>query len=117
MAEFGERLKEALATKGMKQTELSKLTGIDKGTISHYISGSYKAKADNLYEISKALDVSEAWLMGLDVPKERKELTVNDDELPLDDREVLNILSSFSKEKRRQAISYLRYLRDSKEQD
>ena len=113
MAMFNERLKEAIAMREITQTELSKRTGIDKSIISHYISGSYKAKSDNLY----ALDVSEPWLMGLDVPVKRIEPTANDSELDLDDREAMNILSSLPKEKRRQAISYLRFLRDSKEQE
>lgn len=117
MAQFYERLKEALALREITQTELSKRTGIDKATISHYVSGSYKAKSDNLYAIAKALDISEPWLMGLDVPITRIEPTVNDSELNLDDREAMNILSSLSEEKRRQAISYLRFLRDSKEQE
>ncbi len=117
MAMFNERLKEAIAMREITQTELSKRTGIDKSIISHYISGSYKAKSDNLYALAKALDVSEPWLMGLDVPVKRIEPTANDSELDLDDREAMNILSSLPKEKRRQAISYLRFLRDSKEQE
>lgn len=116
MAQFYERLKAALTEKGVTQTELSKRTGIDKATISHYVSGSYKAKSENLYLIARALDVSEPWLMGLDVPMKRIEPTANDSELTLDDREVMNILSSLSEEKLKQAISYLRFLRDSKEE-
>ena len=114
MALFNERLKEALKLREITQTELAKRTGIDKATISHYVSGSYKAKSDNLYLIAKALDVAEPWLMGLDVPMKRVEPADNS-ELTIDDREVMNILASLSEEKRSQAISYLRYLRDSSE--
>lgn len=43
----------------------------DKGALSSYISGRYNPKQNNTYLIAKALNVSEAWLMGADVPMER----------------------------------------------
>ncbi len=70
----------------MKQSELVALTGIGKSSISTYISGEYEPKQKNLYRIAKALDVSEAWLMGLDVPMEREkasDLPQSPDILPL----------------------------------
>ena len=75
MEEFSTRLKKALSIRNMKQSELSRITGIDKSLISNYISGRYKAKSSNLYLIAVALNVSEAWLMGYDVDMERKEPT------------------------------------------
>ncbi|MBR5948347.1 MAG: helix-turn-helix transcriptional regulator [Clostridia bacterium] len=71
-ADFGKRLKIALEMRGMKQSELAEKAHIDKTLITAYIKGRYKAKADKLYALAKALNVSEAWLMGLDVPLERK---------------------------------------------
>ena len=71
MDTFKDRLATALAEKNMKAIRLSELTGIDRGTISAYLSGKYKAAQDNLYLIARALDVSEAWLMGYDVASER----------------------------------------------
>ncbi len=68
-----ERLKQAMQIRNMKQSELSAITGIGKSSISTYLSGEYLPKQRNVYKISKALDVSEAWLMGYDVPMERKE--------------------------------------------
>ena len=50
---------------------MSEKTGIDKSKISSYMSGRYKAKQDGIYLLAKSLNVSEAWLMGLDVPMER----------------------------------------------
>lgn len=61
------RLKEALELRGLKQADLVQLTGIGKSSISTYISGDYEPKQRNLYKLSKALNVSEAWLMGYDV--------------------------------------------------
>ena len=63
-----ERIRIALNQSGMTQTELSRKTGIPKSAISQYIKGSFEPKQDRIYSISKALNVSEAWLMGFDVP-------------------------------------------------
>lgn len=71
MAEFKDRLCEAMSLSGLKPSEIVERTGINKGALSSYISGRYKAKQDNLYLLSKVLNVSEPWLMGLDVPRER----------------------------------------------
>lgn len=65
------RIKKALHTKNMKQSELCRITGIPKSAMSQYISGAFEPKQDRVYLISKALNVSEAWLMGYDVPMER----------------------------------------------
>lgn len=79
MESFAKRLKEAIESRGLTQTELAKRTGLDKSLISNYLSGRYKAKSQNLYLIANALNVSEAWLMGYDV-KQTNELpaTVDD---------------------------------------
>jgi len=68
-----ERIKKALDIKEMKQSDLRRLTKIPKSSMSQYMSGDYEPKQDRIYLIAKALNVSEAWLMGYDVPMERKE--------------------------------------------
>ena len=68
---ISERIAQALEIRNMKQSELVEKTGIGKSSISTYISGSYEPKQRNIYKIAKALDVNEAWLMGLDVSMER----------------------------------------------
>lgn len=68
---FSNRLKKAISIRNIKPVELSEKTGIDKSKISSYMSGRYKAKQDGIYLLAKSLNVSEAWLMGLDVPMER----------------------------------------------
>ena len=65
------RMKQALQMRGMKQVELADKTGIDKGQISSYLSGKYKPKQENLSLMAVALNVSEYWLMGMDVAMER----------------------------------------------
>ena len=71
VATCADRIKTALLIKGLKQSDLVRLTKIPKSAISQYISGAFEPKQDRVYLISKALNVSEAWLMGLDVPMER----------------------------------------------
>lgn len=75
-----DRLQEALTDAGMKPIELSEATGIPKSMVSYYLNGKTKPKADRIYKISQALNVSEAWLLGYDVPKIRTvEQKRNDD--------------------------------------
>lgn len=69
---FTNRLNKAISLRNIKPIELSEKTGIDKSKISSYMSGRYKAKQDGVYLLAHALNVSEVWLMGYDVPMERK---------------------------------------------
>lgn len=73
------RLKIAMKECGKKQIDLANETGIDKGSISHYVSGKYMPKQDTIYKLAKALDVSEMWLWGYDCMKERPEMQKNND--------------------------------------
>jgi len=56
---------------GVKAADLSKRTGLSKAQISQYVNGVYEAKQQALYKLAVALNVSEAWLMGHDVPMGR----------------------------------------------
>ena len=69
-AKFPERLKLALEDKQLRQADLAKRTGIDRSMISSYLSGRYKPSSDNIHKIAVALDISEGWLLGYDVPWE-----------------------------------------------
>ncbi|XZK31183.1 helix-turn-helix domain-containing protein [Clostridium perfringens] len=73
MTTIADRIKEALEIRNMKQIDLVEKTQIGKSSISTYISGAYEPKQKNIYKIAKALNVDEAWLMGLDVPMEKVE--------------------------------------------
>lgn len=75
MREFSVNLRSAMEQKSVSQAELSRLTGISKSFISQYLSGKFKPKADKLSLLSKALDVSEAELLGLDNRVVRKNYT------------------------------------------
>lgn len=71
-ANTSDRLKELMAERDVKQVDITSATGITKGALSSYISGRYEPKQDNIYLLAKYFNVSEAWLMGYDVPMEKK---------------------------------------------
>ncbi|WP_455652069.1 LexA family protein [Phascolarctobacterium sp.] len=71
MAEFKDRLSEAIKKSNLKQADIVERTGINKGALSSYLSGKYKPKQDNTYRLAKILNVNEGWLLGLDVPMQR----------------------------------------------
>ena len=79
----GRRIKIALEIRNTTQTELSKMTGIPKSAISQYIKGSFEPRQDRVYLISKALCVSEAWLMGYDVPMQNEVASLTDKEVKI----------------------------------
>ena len=68
MSTTAERLRDALRIRNMKQADLIACTGINKGALSSYLAGRYEPKQKNLHALALALNVNEAWLMGLDVP-------------------------------------------------
>ena len=72
MATTSERLTLALKLRNMKAVDLHDKTGIGKSSISQYMTGVVKPKQDRIYLMAKALDVDELWLMGHDVPMERR---------------------------------------------
>lgn len=73
------RLRKAMELSGKKQVDLVRETGIDKGSISNYLSGRYEPKQEAIHSLAIALDVSEMWLWGYDVPMKRPEEQKNND--------------------------------------
>ena len=79
-AKLSDRLQEAMDVRGLRPVDLVEQTGIPKSMVSYYLSGRSVPKADRLYKIAQVLGVSEAWLMGYDVPMTRTpEQKKNDD--------------------------------------
>jgi transcriptional regulator with XRE-family HTH domain len=81
VATTAERLREAMAEAGMRQTDLAHVTGLDKGSLSSYLSGRYEPKQRAVGQLAQALSVSEMWLWGYDVPKARSEEQKKNDDL------------------------------------
>ena len=76
-----DRLREALSIRNMKAVDLVEASGVPKSAISFYLAGKSKPKADRLYIIAQTLDVSEAWLLGYDVPMARSQEAKKNDQL------------------------------------
>lgn len=73
VASCGERISEALTKRSMRQADLCKLAKVPKSSLSLYLSGAYEPKQDRIFDMARVLNVSEAWLMGYNVPMERSE--------------------------------------------
>ena len=71
---FAKRLRELLDYTGWTQTKLAAETGISKSSINHYLKGDWEGKQDAVFAIARAANVSEAWLMGFDVCRDRFDL-------------------------------------------
>ena len=76
------RLKQIMKERNLRQIDIINLAKpycqfykvkLGRNDMSQYLSGKIEPKQNKIYILSKALDVDEAWLMGYDVPRERKE--------------------------------------------
>ena len=81
VATTAERLKEAIEQANIRPADLSRLTNISKGSIHHYLAGSYEPKSSAINKMAVALNVSESWLWGYDVPMPRQDYQKKNDQL------------------------------------
>lgn len=85
---FSDRLKDALGIRGLRPIDLSRLSGINSGQISKYLSGDAEPKAETILVIAKTLGVSSDFLLGLsDDPAPS-----TDGELTQTERDIINSL-------------------------
>jgi transcriptional regulator with XRE-family HTH domain len=99
----------ALKRANMKQIELSRLTGIDKGSISNYLYGKYEPKSDAINKMAIALNVDEMWLWGYDVPMEReKKIPPNEPTLTEGEKMVLELFRKIPEDRQAEALELLR---------
>ena len=97
----GQRIAKALLIRNMRQSDLAEITKIPKSSLSLYLKGAYEPKDDRIYIIAKALRVSEAWLMGYDVPMEKsEEKTPSEPQLTGVDKELWDVLKLIPKEQK-----------------
>ena len=102
MAEFKDRLEQALELNNIKPADLARLTGIGEGAISQYRKGAYKATQRNLEKISKVLNVPLPWLMS--ATDEKEPPTVFDEGL----NEVTSIFEQLSQDNRAKLLELSR---------
>lgn len=70
IAEFSDRLNEAIKSKGISATDLGSKIGMSKQAISMYSSGKRHPKQPTIEAISRVLNINPAWLVGYDVSKD-----------------------------------------------
>ena len=109
ISNLAERISTALAIRRMKQSELCAKTKIPKGAISQYISGAFEPKQDRIYLIAQALSVSEAWLMGYDVPMDRQTSSPSDKvELTEGEKALLELFKRVPEDKQELVLQMIR---------
>ena len=125
------RLKQLMAEQGLRQVDILERTlpvcsrydvKMNKSDISQYVAGKVEPNQDKLFALALALNVSEGWLMGFDVPKERftgssKTLTLvppaksasapqHAPDLPPDEQRLLDIYRDLSDDGKAVLLNY-----------
>ena len=111
------RLKEIMQEKGLKQVDILKQakpyckkydTPLNRNDLSQYISGKIEPGQKKLMILSETLNVSPAWLMGLDVPKNigNKMYSISLNTF-LSDIKIDNIENEVKNDKEKIIISYI----------
>ena len=103
-----QRISKALSIRGIKQSELCTLAKIPKSSLSLYLSGAYEPKQDRLYEMAQVLDVDPVWLMGFDVPMEKKTQSPDNQELTEGEKLVLELFRKIPEDRQSEALELLR---------
>ena len=65
-----DRLNEALHLRDITAADLSRMTGINKSSLSRYLSGESIPRSLAIGKMAEALHVNPAWVLGYDVPME-----------------------------------------------
>lgn len=103
-----DRLKEIMATRKLRQVDILNMcqpfcqkydVKLQKNDLSQYISGKYTPSQTKLTILGLALNVSESWLMGYDVPMGRYTKTSSAD-LTEDEAELVELYRSVPDDKK-----------------
>ena len=103
-----QRLREAMDAAKMKQADLARATGLSKGGISNYVMGRYEPKSDIISKLAIALNCSEMWLMGYDVPKERRQKSPDQTILTEGEQMLLKLFRQIPEENRAMVLEMIR---------
>ena len=104
-----ERIQEAMDIAHMKQADLARATGLSKGGISNYVTGRYEPKSDIISKLAKALNCSEMWLWGYDVPRERqKNLPQDKQELSEGEKMLLELFNRVPEDQQKLVLQMIR---------
>lgn len=115
-ATTSDRLKFIMDSRNLRQADILEMiapycerynVSIPRNALSQYVTGKVLPRQDKLTILGMALNVSEAWLMGFDVPMERK------DPVPAkngEQDEITNLFSSLSNENQKRLIDFAQVL-------
>lgn len=113
-----ERIKYLMDTRNLKQVDILRMAEpyckmfnikLGKNDLSQYVNGHSRPMQKKLTILGLALNVSEAWLMGFDVPMERK-TTPTDKEADEREQEFIALYRGLSSEKQILVVQMLRGL-------
>ena len=111
MIEIKERIKEALQIRGISAAELSRKSGLDKGSISNYLKGKYLPKQSAIGAMASALHVSPAWLMGYDVEMESNDIKPVEPDINAKNNELIALFEKLSPNSQEDLLKYADYLK------
>lgn len=110
-----ERLNELFDADPRNDAAIANSLGVSKQTISAWRNGTRSPKTSMITEIAKYYNCTEEWLYGWDMPaptwmslKNSKELVPTGENEQVN--EIITLLLRLSKEKKAEAVRYLRYL-------
>lgn len=109
IASVASRLKEAMENVGKSQADLARETGISKATLSRYLSGQFEPKQIAVNKLAIALNVSEMWLWGCDVPMVKKE-TAQEDGLSEAKKQLLALAENCSEEEAEKLLQVMQLI-------
>ena len=108
------RIRKALSVRNMTQSELCEKARISKSTLSEYLKGRYEPKQDKVFILAQALSVDPVWLMGYDVPMEKKEEpktkkdSPNEQQLTEGEKLMLELFRRIPEDRQPEALELLR---------
>ena len=114
----GKRLAKALAIRNIRQADLAQMTKIPKSSLSLYLKDAYEPKQDRIFVMAQALRVSEAWLMGYDVPMEKeteKENSPSELQLTEGEKVLLDLFRKVPEESQQMVLQMIRAALGSQE--
>jgi transcriptional regulator with XRE-family HTH domain len=120
-----ERLKQIMNERSLRQVDILEAAKpfcekygvkLAKNDLSQYVSGKVEPRQEKLTILGLALNVSETWLMGYDVRRERdeKEQPADSGELSELDSQIMALVKSLSEEHKRLILAQLRGLTEGR---
>lgn len=116
------RLKTIMNIRGLRQVDILNLSipycekyniKMNKSDLSQYCSGKTEPNQEKLFILGNALNVSEAWLMGFDVPMERVSGKTENKQISFTSeksKEILEICEQLSSNNQQRVLTYSKTL-------